>query len=194
MATETGTPIERLLRKHLPYEFDMLEHTFRLLHSSDDHAKKIREDTVVSNALVESFWTHARNLIEFFNQEKGDGLHGVASPQDMTDGYRADTKMKELDQTINVQISHLQYDRPALTEEQLNFPEMDRVRSVIGREVAKFNRSMSASSYSDAWTPRPQMDKGISEEAWFKFASGQATSSSEVATLSLVISFPRPDR
>jgi hypothetical protein len=183
MATETETPVKRLLRKHLPYELDMLEHTFHLLHSSDDYPKKIREDRVVSNALIESFWTHARNLIEFFNQNKGDGLKGVASPQDMTEGYSADTRMKELDQMINVQISHLQYDRPALTEEQLNFPEMDRVRSVIGREVEKFNRRMSSSSYCDSWTPRPPNDTEIHERGWIGFASGQSAASSEVQTL-----------
>jgi hypothetical protein len=40
VANERGTPVELLLSKHLPYELDMLEHTFRLLHSLDDSAKK----------------------------------------------------------------------------------------------------------------------------------------------------------
>jgi hypothetical protein len=99
MSNETMTPIELLLRKDLPYEINMLEHTFRLL-SSDDYAKNLRKYTVVANALVELFWTHARNLIEFFNKGRGDGLTGLASAQDMTEGYFADTKMKGLDYMI----------------------------------------------------------------------------------------------
>jgi hypothetical protein len=186
MANETGSPVELLLRKHLPYELAMLELTFRLLHSPDDEAKKIREHRVVSNALVESFWTHARNLIEFFNQLKGDGLKGVASAKDMTEGYNADTKMRELDQMINVQISHLQYDRPALTKEQLNLPEMDRVRGVIAREIDKFQRCILP-KYRGDWKSRPQIDEEIGEQGWIKFASGQPTSSNEVQTLSYVI-------
>jgi hypothetical protein len=141
----------------------------------------------VFNALVESFWIHARNLIEFFNQSKGDGLKGVASPQDMTEGYIPDTKMRELDQMINVQITHLQYHRPAFTEEQLNFPEMDRVRGVIAREVGKFNHCMLSSKYRDAWTSRPPIDGQISKEGWIKFASGQPTSSNEVQTILSVV-------
>jgi hypothetical protein len=154
--------------------------------------KKIREDTVVSNALVESFWTHARNLIEFFTRPKGDGLHGAASAKDVTEGYIADTKMKELDQTINVQISHLQYDRPALTEDQLNFPAMDRVRGVIAREVEKFQHCILP-KYNATWTSRPQIDEEISKEGWLKYASGQTTTSNEVQTLLYVITRP-PNR
>jgi hypothetical protein len=177
------TPIERLLRRHLPYELDMLEHTFRLLHSSDDHAQNLRKDIVVANALLESFWTHARNLIEFFNKKaKGDGLAGLASPQDMTEGYFPDTKMTELDQMINVQISHLQYHRPQLSEDQLNYSEMDRVRNAIAREVRRFNECMLSSKYRDAWIPRPPIDMEISREGWLKIASEQPTASSEVRT------------
>jgi hypothetical protein len=185
-ANETQNPIERLLQKHLPYEFDMLELTFHLLHSSDDQANETREDRVVSNALIESFWTHARNLIEFFNKPRGDGSKGVASAQDMTDGYVADTRMKQLDQMINVQISHLQYDRPALTQEQLDFPEMDRVRGIIAREVQKFERSLLP-TYRAIWKPRPQLDERIRDQGWLKFASGQPSASNEVQTLLHVI-------
>jgi hypothetical protein len=189
MTSEATSPMDRLLRQHLPYELNMLEHTFRLLHSSDGYAKKLRENTVVANALIESFWTHARNLIEFFNQTKGDGLKGLASAHDMTEGYFADTKMRELDRMINVQISHLQYDRPALTEKQLNYSEMDRVRNIIAREVEKFNKSI-LSRYRDAWTPHKPIDMEISAEGWLKIASEQPTATNVVQTFLSTITRP----
>jgi hypothetical protein len=181
MKHETKKSIECLLRRHLPYELNMLEHTFRLLHSSQDYAKGLRSDGVVANALIESFWTHARNLIEFFNQGKSDGSTGVASAQDMTDGYLANTNMRTLDQMINVQISHLQYNRPLFTD-QLNLTEMERVRNAIARELEKFKRCISP-TYRDAWTAPAPIDRTITDEAWLKIATEQPTATNVVRSM-----------
>ena len=48
-----------LLNEHLPYELDMLLATYREL------SKQI--DDITRNALIESFWLHARNLREFYD-------------------------------------------------------------------------------------------------------------------------------
>ena len=114
----------------------MLEQTLARLLSK-------KNDPVVTNALVESFWTHARNLIEFFTRStKGDGTTGTASALDMTAGYFHSIKLKEIDQLINQQISHLQYDRPAFTAKQLDFNEMFRVRADIQREVERYQKTI----------------------------------------------------
>jgi hypothetical protein len=172
MSIEPRTPIERLLCKHLPYELDMLEQTLARLQANAN-------DTVVSNALIESFWTHARNLIEFFTHPtKGDGTTGTASALDMTTGYFPDTKLKEIDQLINQQITHLQYDRPAFTEEQLDFNEMFRVRADIQREVERFQKTIIG-KYQEFWKLRPEQ-KEIDNDVWLKFVASQPTATNVV--------------
>jgi hypothetical protein len=164
VSIEPKTPIELLLAKHLPYELDMLDQTLaRLLKNQDE--------PVVRNALIESFWTHVRNLVEFFTQKKDDGLKGTASAQDMTEGYFADTKLKKMDQLINQQISHLQYDRPAFTKDQLHHTEMFRVRGVIEREVENFQKKI-CKKYHRFWKIRMQR-KDIDKELWLSFMESQ---------------------
>jgi hypothetical protein len=172
--TDPTKPIERLLVRHLPYELDMLEQTLvRLLDG------KVT-DRVLQNALIESFWTHARNLIEFFNcKEKGDGQTGVASAQDMTTGYAVDTKLTEVNDLINKQISHLQYDRPAFTQGQLDYNYMYRVREIIGREMQKFQKCINH-DYKKFWVTRQQSDETIDKKGWLAFAQNQPTATNVI--------------
>jgi hypothetical protein len=174
VSIEPRTPIERLLFRHLPYELDMLEQTLaRLLANANA--------PVVSNALIESFWTHARNLIEFFNQPKGDGITGTASAQDMTVGYSPDAKLKTIDQLINQQISHLQYDRPAFTADQLDFNEMFRVRGDIQREVERYQKTIRC-KYQDFWKPRPEQ-REVVRDTWLKFVANQPTATNVITVI-----------
>ncbi|MFL6975947.1 MAG: hypothetical protein ACJ8F2_28880, partial [Xanthobacteraceae bacterium] len=52
-----------ILTEHLPYELDMLEGAFVFVHASQ--FADARENALFKNAMIEAFWTHARNLIEF---------------------------------------------------------------------------------------------------------------------------------
>ena len=70
-----------ILGEHLPYELDMLDASFALLHSPALAAH--RAHPAVRNALVEAFWTHARNVIEFLTHPKGnDAAGGIVSARD----------------------------------------------------------------------------------------------------------------
>jgi len=48
---------------HVRYEWNMLARTWDRLES--------KHDPVITNALIESFCIHARNLIEFYRNKKG---------------------------------------------------------------------------------------------------------------------------
>lgn len=53
-----------ILTEHLPYELDMFELAFLRLHSAEFADQ--RKDDFLKNSSIETFWLHARNLIEFF--------------------------------------------------------------------------------------------------------------------------------
>ena len=56
-----------LLEEHLKYELDMFDATYLLMFSGE--LKK----GFIANTVIESFWTHARNLNEFFTIAAGQG-------------------------------------------------------------------------------------------------------------------------
>jgi hypothetical protein len=95
----------------------------------------------------------------------------------MTKGYYPDTRLKEIDQSINQQISHLQYDRPAFTKDQLNFNNMFRVRGAIQREVEKFQKKIVRDS--EFWKLREER-KDIDQQVWLKFVSSQPTATNVI--------------
>ena len=143
--------IAAALKEHLPYELDMLEGSFVRLYSTE-FADQLK-DTVIKNALIEAFWTHARNLVEYFMHSKGDRFSGVVSARDFTNDYFPDMKMKTLDQEINAQISHLTYDRKTIEHEKLGGYQMLRVKQSIDRETKRFQELLKP-EYRAIWVPR----------------------------------------
>jgi len=182
------TPIELLLAKHLPYELDMLEHTLaRLL------ILKNNNDVLLRNALIESFWTHVRNLAEFFNQPKGDGVTGIASAQDMTkNDYPRNPELEDFDELINQQITHLRYDRPAFTDDQLDFNEMFLVRGRIERQVEKFQNNIDG-KYQKFWKTRP-VRKDIDEQVWISVVDAQPMATNVFDVIGPANVTPDPNR
>lgn len=118
-----------VLKEHLPYELDMLEAAFTFLHSPD----YVKSRTwFCKNAAIETFWLHARNLIEFLTQPASDG-EGTVSARDFATGFHPVTIMKGMDGLINLGITHLQYGRKSEQEEKLSGYDMLRVKQHIDR-------------------------------------------------------------
>jgi hypothetical protein len=72
-------PAEQILidtiKRHLPYEIDMVRSTFRALARLPKSESETAEQWVVRCALIESFCVHARSLIDFLSNsgaEKDD--------------------------------------------------------------------------------------------------------------------------
>lgn len=79
-------PKVALLIDHFPYEIMMLDATVALLSVGDFHPH-------LRNMAIESFWPHARNLVEFFTLRPNvsETCSGVASARDFTDAtFRSD--------------------------------------------------------------------------------------------------------
>jgi hypothetical protein len=118
-----------ILQYHYNYELDMLANTYRLLN---DHR-------VQQNALIESFCLHARNLIEFFRDE-GKG-------QRYTENYipfsNKKTRIGQLNQLINQQISHLDVKkRTANDSEKISGKERAELITILSTETAEFRKHL----------------------------------------------------
>jgi hypothetical protein len=99
-----------MLREHLPYEFSMLFQTALLL--SRPLPNENGESAVLRNALIDSFWTHARCLLMFFNSPRNASYDGEVSARDFVDAqFQFDFRaLQRLADKINEQISHLKYE------------------------------------------------------------------------------------
>ncbi|MBA5775988.1 hypothetical protein H2509_02570 [Stappia sp. F7233] len=137
----------KLLKEHLPYEHDMLDAAYAFITSDkrNDDAKD-REQWFLRNAAIVAFWTHARNLIEFYEKSP----HASASASDFTTerlwpefrlkkGQPAEEKAgEELRTLINEQISHLKYERVKAPHDKLGEYDPYNVKTAIDRARRKF--------------------------------------------------------
>jgi len=142
----------KLLDEHLRYEVDMFDEAAKFL-MSEQFAKLDRENTnnrddwFRANAAIETFWTHARTLREFFTQKKNDepvkDAHH-ASARDFAPDYWHEIDLdKDIADKINAQVSHLNYGRKSEPSEKLG-PEMQRVKAAIDKEVRRFQDKLAA--------------------------------------------------
>jgi hypothetical protein len=144
--------VNRIFQEHLPYELDMLEAAFTFLHSPTFADR--RNDVYEKNRAIEAFWTHARNLIEFLAHPRTDDHKGVVSARDFTTGqFDPGMKMREMDQRINAQVSHLTYERRSSPEQKLGGYEMLRVKQAIDRGIKLFEQAL-APEYKEMWSTR----------------------------------------
>ena len=156
------TEDERLLcsaiKEHIPYELNMLEYAFASLEEAD--GREARNSCVpLRNAMIEAFWLHARNLVEFLNQPRnktGISEGGTISARDLTtDGFNPETNLKEMYDRINNAITHLQYGRPSQPERKLAGYEMARTKDTLDREIKNFERALLP-KYQKVWKRREQ--------------------------------------
>jgi hypothetical protein len=136
-----------VLSDALRYEFDMLDAV--ALHMQKEEFKHLgnnETECLIRNAIVESFWTHARNLLEFFNQTQNrqDLTASSASAKDFTCNFNPSSEIKalwadgSLKTKINEMISHVGFCRRTELYKKLDINEMERVKSVIDKEVQEF--------------------------------------------------------
>jgi hypothetical protein len=141
-----------VLTDALPYELNMLDVAARYMKMTE--FSKLRTPTNeiechTYNATIESFWTHARCLIEFFNRPENNNFQSsAASARDFTDGFYPSSDMQKLSgsgslsEKINEQVSHVGFCRKAETYEKLGAVEMVRVKSIINKEVQGFEQKL----------------------------------------------------
>jgi hypothetical protein len=157
------TPLDeakkKMLAEHLPYEHNMLDGAFEFL-TSKAHAEE-RKVPFKRNAVVEVFWLHARNLIEFY---RNSGVSACAShftskrlsPEFRLNkgGERAVANAgREFSDLINEQVCHLKYERVSIRDEKLGGYDLQRVKDSIDRAMMKFQDMLTPEARA-VWVDR----------------------------------------
>jgi hypothetical protein len=74
----------------------MLRHAARALAPTSLTRPKTEIEWLTCNATIESFWTHARCLMEFFSRRKNqDFTASAASAMDFTEGFYPSSEMEK---------------------------------------------------------------------------------------------------
>ena len=133
---------------HVVYEVNMLRQTFGFLHVPAWSPELL-------NMIIESFCVHARNLIDFFNensatpgQSKGyvGAKHFCTNYQPWTEGGPS----KDLVGRLSRQISHLTYDRTSQNEEKIGPKEQLELVRLIEQELEIFGKCLRK-PYASRW-------------------------------------------
>lgn len=141
MATPDATDQE-ILGHHLPYEFSMLQGTFVVL-AKDEH------DTIITNALIESFCIHARLLIDFFNNRQGRRAN------DFTGGTYTATHVGSLTDVktkLNTQIAHLTGGRTTNSSQKIGPADRGNLLTALESEAQNFAAHL-APEFQGMFTP-----------------------------------------
>src|SRR5262249_15225455 len=152
-----------VLDNALPYELDMLDAAARYMQT-DEFSKlttpKAELEWLACNTIIESFWTHARCLMDFFSRRKNhDFTASAASAMDFTEGFQPSSEMEKLwgpgklAEILNEQVSHVGFCRKAEQLQKLGASEMVRVKSVIDKEVGNFERALKR-EFQPYWKSR----------------------------------------
>jgi hypothetical protein len=146
------------LKRHLPYELDMFDAAAEYLQSPEFVAPADAIDRATSfksNATIEVFWTHARNLIEFLTRPKSRSINEMAfaaSARDFADGFHSKLDAETVLEKINAQICHLGFGRKAI-HEQLGSIDINWVKPAIDSEIRRFEDSLNPACVKH-WTKR----------------------------------------
>jgi hypothetical protein len=190
--SKTGTPADReeILCVHLPYEIEMLRFAYAMLQQPY-HGR------VMANSLIECFCIHARNLIDFFYEDKKDGHNTVVARQfvDRASYRNVGVKKKkgeplyDLYVKLNKQIAHITYDRAGITDADKIGPQ-DRkdIRDLIEAEIHNFGSSELRIPYTK-YADKYQRDLSYNAVS---FSPNSPTSTSVPAASSTVTFNPSP--
>lgn len=115
----TNISKEDILRKHLPYEIDMLRQTYRKLQQGP------LPEWAVNNALIESFCIHTRSLLDFFESKPRPKNDGDYFATDFTSAFvprinQSDKPFKALRTKLNKEVFHLTGGRRNIEADQFN--------------------------------------------------------------------------
>ena len=124
--------------KHLLYEVRMLAETRRKLLAKEF------DDNWGSNALIESFCVHARNLNEFF-LEYSNRPDTLKASSFTDDGYklpRRTKKRRALFIKIDKQIAHLTKQRTAMARRKIGDPQRELMFAFLYDDLRNFDRHL----------------------------------------------------
>ncbi|MGD9649364.1 MAG: hypothetical protein AB7U41_01085 [Dongiaceae bacterium] len=134
----------RIISEHLPYEIGMFYMSLTALESSTNQ--------FTTNILIESFCLHARNLIQFFYYSPSKDY--AVAEELMIQGYKIPNRKEaigsQIYKKINLQITHLTYQRARTGNEKINTEDREKLKNMINDCVKKFYENLR-SEYKEAF-------------------------------------------
>jgi hypothetical protein len=127
---------EELLGHHLAYEINQMAAALTML-GNVTVPKELAPQQALDNALMESFYVHARALFEFFKKSRGAQQYAV-------DGYEPLKGVNAADwmQRLNNQVSHLLDGRTADDSLKIDGKERMEIVNALHAEVEAFKKSL----------------------------------------------------
>ena len=112
----------------------------------------------MANSLIECFCIHARNLIDFFYEDKNDG-HNTAVARQFVDRasyknvvvnfWKKGEPLYDLYVKLNKQIAHITYDRAGITDaDKIGAQDRKDIRDSIEAEIDNFGNSKLRNPYT----------------------------------------------
>jgi len=133
-------PTEELLGHHLPYEIDQMFCSLTMLGEVQVPSEWSRRDDwqkKLNNALMESFYVHARVLFEFFEKRKGARKYTVAGYQPFK-GVDVSGWIRKL----NNQVAHLLDGRTKDDSHKIGGQDRIDMYNALIREVSVFKSAL----------------------------------------------------
>jgi hypothetical protein len=128
---------DKIISEMLPYEIDMLRHSYRRLQSP-------LHDQADVNAFIECFCVHARNLLDFFWDAKPKQKKHAVARHFIAGCYhpfeRVSPKTNGLYGKLNDQIAHITYGRTDVMEEKIGPVERAYLKDLVEKQIENFSR------------------------------------------------------
>jgi hypothetical protein len=130
---------EEIVKKHVPYEIEMLRETYRLLGTTPP------TDRVIKNALIESFCIHARSLLDFFGNRRSNKSDDYIAA-DFTDNFETRINIPAALRTkLNKEIFHLTGERKVTEADQFNMStDGKQIIHELEQEIYRFEDCLPA--------------------------------------------------
>lgn len=136
---------------HLFYEIEMLRRSHHILQGGMPLPLL---SPVVANLAIEGFCLHARNLIDFFADDRPPGAKSAVARHFTISDYCPfngnEVKKDVLYGKINKQIVHLTYDRTDDSNLKIGPKDREQLRSLIESEILEFEKCLRP-PYDRVW-------------------------------------------
>jgi hypothetical protein len=142
--------------EHLHYEWDMLNYVAQAMVERRHGKAPGNEHAVLSNAMIESFAVHVRNLIFFLFAEKAKpddvlATHFVSDPAAFTTARGVKSEiLKKAQSRAAKEVAHLTYERLKVTAETKAWRFVE-IATEVHRVMKIFLQHADQSKLSETW-------------------------------------------
>src|SRR5262245_34659721 len=173
----THAELSRTLEKHLYYEIVRFVSQFELLRVPV-YQTKVDADVAetIDDALIVSFCSHARNLLEFFFREDRTKFNYTLATDYANSSYkrldRNDPDVVRLYSQLCAQINHLTYDRTDDDTKKIREPQRNELVVLIHDEVVRLEPHSSKAGFDSSYLAINRLSKAKADAATLMITAG----------------------